>query len=101
MFRHLRAMREDHDLSQKALAEHLKIHQTTYSDYELGNINIPVPILIRLAEFFHTSVDYLIDLTDEPDPYPRMGKKSRRAPIFAFAKVGALLFRPVPGGWLW
>ncbi|KAA3380534.1 helix-turn-helix domain-containing protein, partial [Akkermansia muciniphila] len=39
MFRHLRAMREDHDLSQKALAEHLKIHQTTYSDYELGNIN--------------------------------------------------------------
>ena len=53
------------------LHELLQVHQTTYSDYELGNINIPVEVLIQLAEFYHTSVDYLVDYTNDPRPYPK------------------------------
>ena len=71
MFHHLRALREDRNLSQKQLAELLQVHQTTYSDYELGNINIPVEVLIQLAEFYHTSVDYLVDYTNDPRPDPK------------------------------
>ena len=71
MLEHLRALREDRDLSQKDMADFLNIHQTTYSDYELGHLNIPIPVLKDLACFFHTSVDYIIDLTNISDPYPR------------------------------
>ena len=71
MLEHLRALREDRDLSQKDMADFLNIHQTTYSDYELGHLNIPIPILKDLALFFHTSVDYIIGLTNTRDPYPR------------------------------
>ena len=52
----------------------LSVAQTTYSDYELGKLNIPVPVLIRLAELFGTSIDYLVGLTDERKPYPRKKK---------------------------
>ena len=69
MFRHMRELREDRDLSQQQMADFLQVHQTTYSDYELGKVNIPVPALIQLAEFYHTSIDYLVDYTDNPDPY--------------------------------
>lgn len=68
---HLRGLREDRDLKQKQMAELLKVHQTTYSAYELGTANIPVPVLKQLAEFFETSTDYLLDLTDERRPYPK------------------------------
>ena len=71
MMEHLRALREDKDLKQKDMAELLKIHQTTYSDYELGRLNIPISILKKLALYFDTSVDYLLDLTDYRNPYPR------------------------------
>ena len=71
MMEHLRALREDKDLKQKDMAELLKIHQTTYSDYELGRLNIPISILKKLALYFDTSVDYLLDLTDCRNPYPR------------------------------
>ena len=71
MLEHLRALREDRDLSQKDMAELLKIHQTTYSDYELGNVNVPIPTLKQLAEYFNTSVDYIIGLTDVSKAYPR------------------------------
>lgn len=60
----LRDLREDHDLKQKDLAELLKIHQTTYSDYELGHLNIPVPVLHALADFYHVSIDYLLCRTN-------------------------------------
>ena len=63
------------DLSQKDIAAYLHIHQTTYSDYELGELNISIPMLIKLAEFYNTSVDYLLDLTDERRPYPRKKQK--------------------------
>ena len=75
MLEHLRALREDRDLSQAAMAELLRVHQTTYSAYELGNTNMSSETLTKLAEFFHTSVDYLLGLTDEPKPYPRKKKK--------------------------
>ena len=52
MYEHLRALREDKDLSQKQLADLLQVHQTTYSDYERGNVNIPVPALIKLADYY-------------------------------------------------
>jgi len=67
----LRNLRTDRDLSQKDMAEQLRVAQTTYSDYELGKLNIPTGLLVELAVFFNTSVDYLLGLTDTPDPYPR------------------------------
>ncbi len=69
MFKRLRDLREDRDLSQAQMAEVLKIHQTTYSDYELGNLNVPIDVLIKLAKFYNTSIDYLTELTDNPNPY--------------------------------
>lgn len=71
MLDHLRALREDQDLSQQDMAQLLNVHQTTYSDYELGRLNIPISSLRTLASFFHTSVDYLLGLTDVREPYPR------------------------------
>ena len=62
-------MREDRDLTQRQMAEYLKIHQTTYSDYEIGNLNIPVEVLIKLAKFYNTSIDYLVGLTNNSKPY--------------------------------
>jgi len=63
-------LREDNDRSQRELAEYLNVHQTAYSDYELGNLNIPPDILIKLADYYRTSVDYLLGRTDEKKPYP-------------------------------
>lgn len=65
----IRDLREDRDLSQKDVAEMLHIHQTTYSDYELGNLNVPVAILSKLADFYETSIDYLVGRTDQSKPY--------------------------------
>lgn len=70
----LRALREDKDLSQKDMAELLKVHQTTYSDYELEKLNIPTETLVKLAQYFNTSIDYILNLTDVRDPYPRKKK---------------------------
>ena len=67
----LRDLREDKDLKQKDLAEMLKIHQTTYSDYELGRLNIPVATLHILADFYKVSTDYLLGRTNRKDPYPQ------------------------------
>ena len=67
----IRDLREDRDLSQQDMAAFLHIAQTTYSDYERGKINIPIPVLRQLALFFDTSVDYLLELTDTTKPYPR------------------------------
>lgn len=70
----IRDLREDSDLSQRQLAEYLKVHQTTYSDYELGKLNIPVPVLLKLADFYDTSVDYLLRRTNCKEPYPKAFK---------------------------
>lgn len=67
----IRDLREDHDYTQKKLADYLQIHQTTYSSYELGKLGIPCDVLIQLALFYDVSVDYLLGLTDVQTPYPR------------------------------
>ncbi len=67
----LKALREDHDLTQAKLAEYLHIKQNTYSQCENGDREIGIEMLKRLALFYDTSVDYLIELTDEVKPYPR------------------------------
>ena len=67
----IRDLREDNDLSQKQIAEKLNIHQTTYSDYELGNLNVPISVLRQLADFYETSIDYLVGRTDVKKPYPK------------------------------
>ena len=67
----LRDLREDRDIKQRSLADLLNIHQTTYSDYELGRLNIPIPVLHTLADFYNVSIDYLLGRTSEKQPYPR------------------------------
>lgn len=67
----LRDLREDMDLKQKALADMLRIHQTTYSDYELGKINIPIHVLHTLADYYNVSTDYLLGRTNVKSPYPK------------------------------
>ena len=67
----LKDLREDRDLKQAALAECLQIHQTTYSDYELGKLNIPINVLHKLADYYGTSIDYLLGRTGEKKPYPK------------------------------
>lgn len=67
----LRDLREDNDLKQKDLAELLKIHQTTYSDYELERVNIPTASLHMLADYYGVSIDYLLGRTNTKKPYPK------------------------------
>lgn len=71
MYERIRNLREDRDMTQAQMAEYLKIHQTTYSDYEIGKLNIPVQVLSKIADLFGTSVDYLTNRTDEATPYPK------------------------------
>lgn len=70
MYRRLRDLREDNDLHQKDVAAYLKCTQVCYSNYENGKRDIPTDVLVRLAEYYHTSVDYLLGRTDVRKPYP-------------------------------
>lgn len=67
----IRDLREDNDKTQKELAEYLQIHQTTYSDYELGRLNVPVSVLHKLADFYDVSIDYLLGRTNQKTPYSK------------------------------
>ena len=67
----LRDLREDNDRSQKEIAALLKVHQTTYSDYELGKLNIPIAVLHTLADYYNTSIDYLLCRTNDKRTYPK------------------------------
>lgn len=69
--RRLKDLREDGDLLQKDIAEILGVAQTTYSNYEIGERSIPIPALVKLADYYHTSVDYLLGLTPVRKPYPK------------------------------
>ena len=66
-----RDLRIDRDYGQTLVSQHLNIAHNTLSQYELGERNIPNEILIKLALFYGTSIDYLLGLTDTPTPYPR------------------------------
>lgn len=67
----LRDIREDQDITQSEIAEYLNVRQNTYSQYETEKRQIPIETLIKLARYFNTSVDYILNLTDEKKPYPR------------------------------
>ena len=60
LFENIRNLREDNDKKQIELAEYLNIKQTTYSKYELGKINIPIEVFIKLADYYDVSIDYLV-----------------------------------------
>ena len=70
-YQRIRNLREDKDLSQKDIALYLNINQNTYSRYETNERNIPLEIIGKLADYYNTSVDYLMERTDNPSPYER------------------------------
>ena len=71
MYKRIRDLREDNDLSQRQVAQMLGMSQTGYSKYETGENDIPTHILIKLADFYGVSVDYLMDRTSIKEPYKK------------------------------
>jgi len=65
-FKNLRSIREDRDIKQREVAEWLHVSQNTYSQYETGTISLTAEVLIKLADYYHCSVDYLLDRTNDP-----------------------------------
>jgi transcriptional regulator with XRE-family HTH domain len=65
MYRRIRDLREDKDLTQKQVAQILGMSQTGYSKYETGENDIPTQVLIKLADFYGTSTDYILERTDK------------------------------------
>ena len=74
MYRKIRELREDNDMNQTQVARMLGMSQTGYSKYETGENDVPTDILITLARFYNTSIDYLLGETDIPDRYPPSDK---------------------------
>lgn len=70
----LRDLREESDFTQRYLANKLNIKQNTYSQYENGQRQIPIAMLVELAELYDTSIDYIVGITDEKTPYPKSKK---------------------------
>lgn len=69
VFKNIKALREDRDIKQYVLADLLNIAQNTYSQYETGKIEWTATMLIKLAKFYETSVDYLLGLVNNPNEY--------------------------------
>lgn len=72
MYQRIRDLREDHDLNQTQIAKYLGMSQTGYSKYETGENDIPSAVLIKLARYYNTSVDYLLGETDQKERYPKI-----------------------------
>lgn len=70
----IKDLREDNDLTQQQVADYLNIRQNTYSQYETGNRQLPIDVLIALASLYKTSTDYLLGITDCKKPYPESKK---------------------------
>ena len=66
IYKRIRDLREDRDLTQKELAKTLNCSQQVYSTYELGQRDIPTDILIKLSAFYNVSVDYILGISDNP-----------------------------------
>ena len=66
MYRKIRDLREDHDLKQREVSQYLNCSQRVYSNYELGQRDIPTDILIKLSALYNVSTDYLLGLTNNP-----------------------------------
>lgn len=73
VFKNIKSLREDNDLKQREIAAFLGVYQNTYSQYETGVIAFTDQVLIKLADFYGVSVDYLMDRTDVKAPYPSRG----------------------------
>ena len=67
----IKSLREDNDLTQKQISEFLNISQVAYSYYEINKRNIPLELLSKLADYYNTSIDYLVYRTDEKKPYQK------------------------------
>lgn len=63
-------LREDSDLMQKKIVEYLGIHPNVYRRYEKGVREFPLELIVKLADYYHVSTDYLLGRTDRPEPYP-------------------------------
>lgn len=70
MYKRIRDLREDNDLNQTQVSKILGMSQTGYSKYETGENDLPTPVLIKLADFYNVSIDYLLGVTDERKRYP-------------------------------
>ena len=73
----IKSLREDNDLTQTQLSKILNISQVAYSYYEIDKRSIPLELLSKLADYYNTSVDYLLYRTNEIKPYPKMKKISK------------------------
>ena len=80
-FRHLKDIREDHDVKQKDIAKYLNVSQNTYSQYETGVISLTAEILIKLSDFYDVSIDYLLDRTDDPHLQDSKGRCRKQSII--------------------
>ena len=67
----LKSLREDRDIKQTEIAVVLNCKQNTYQQYESGKRQIPIEALKKLSIFYNTSIDYLLEMTDQIEPYPR------------------------------
>lgn len=65
-FKNLRGIREDRDIKQKDIAKVLNVSQNTYSQYETGVISLTAEVLVKLADYYNVSIDYLLDRTNDP-----------------------------------
>lgn len=70
VYENIRNLREDNDKKQKEIAEVLNVKQTTYSKYELGKINIPIEVFIKLSDYYSVSIDYLVGKSSSKDRQP-------------------------------
>lgn len=70
-FENIRSLRIDNGYTQKQIGEYLGISQNTYSQYEIGVLNYPVDVLIKLADLYDVSIDYLVGRTNSKKPYPK------------------------------
>lgn len=70
-FENIRNLRIDHDYTQRQVAEYLHVKQNTYSQYEVGVLHYPVEVLMKLADLYGVSVDYLLGRTSKKEPYPK------------------------------
>ncbi len=66
-FKNLRGIREDRDIKQREVANYLNVSQNTYSQYETGVISLTAEVLIKLADYYKVSIDFLLDRTDNPN----------------------------------
>lgn len=71
LYLRLKDLREDLDIKQKTIADFLHIKQNTYSQYENGQRQLPIDVLIQLADYYNVSTDYILELTDVKTPYPK------------------------------